>query len=301
METVDDLLGPANQGPVDALLGPPRDPDIIPATGKSAYDSFKLQESQGTPYSYNITGPPSMNPDWDFVRETKGQPALMLAGKAVDVLGKKVIGPVASQVINQLHKSMQPENELYAAGTKAMTGVDISKYDMGEAKPGVPMVTLPKLTPQEKEAAQGWEKELGGFGEGLSGMYEGFPPPEAIVPLPFAEAKPVQAAFATQMAASLPDSLQALDQARTPDEKAKAFTSLALNLGMVSLLTHSMMKEGGPRARENQEAAEVHGNVRPQPGQGEGQVPAQEGGGGVQSSAQAEDTAVSLKPEHQAL
>lgn len=68
METVDELLGPEKQETVDDLLGAPRNQDIIPSTGKSAYESFKEEERLGTPYSYPITVPPSMNPDWDLTR-----------------------------------------------------------------------------------------------------------------------------------------------------------------------------------------------------------------------------------------
>lgn len=52
--------------------------------------------------------------------------------------------------------------------------------------------------------------------------------------------------------------------------------------------------EGEPNASQIQETAAVHGDVQPQPGESQGQVPTQEGSGGIQPSAQSAPREVSL-------
>jgi hypothetical protein len=54
----------------------------------------------------------------------------------------------------------------------------------------------------------------------------------------------------------------------------------------VDQVVSEIAKEGAEHASGKQETAEVHGDVRPQPGQGAREVPVEEGGGGVQPQAQ---------------
>lgn len=218
-------------------------PDLS-SVGSDAYDKFKLQEataaSAGLPLdSYQASVPPSLNPDFDFTRATGGNPTLAIMGAAAKGLSHAV-AEVAVPVITGLKRAMAPETALMNQGRADITPVEEGK----------PMLNLPRLTPAEMESATPGERTLAGVGEGLAGAYESFTTPESVALLPLAEAKPVQAMFATQMAAAIPESLKAVDAAKTPDEKSKAITSLGLNVALTSALTHSMMKEGVQNASQ---------------------------------------------------
>lgn len=246
-----------------------------------------------TPESFPITVPASLNPDYDIVRETKGNLPLALIGKAAGEIEKDLISPVATTVLTGLRRATAPQTEL-------LTG---ERADLSQAEPGKPMLQLPRLTLQELESATPGERRAAGVGSGLAKAYESLTTPENIAMLPLAEAKPVQALFMSQMAASLPESLAALDAAKTPEEKTEAMTSLALTLGMTGTLAHSLNRTGVPNASRLQEAAEFHGYLRPQSVEGQGKVAAQESGARVQPPPRevAQEGEVSLSPEHHEL
>jgi hypothetical protein len=79
-----------------------------------------------------------------------------------------------------------------------------------------------------------------------------------------------------------------------------------LGAGMTAGAAHGLISsfrtpatKGGPNASSQQKAAAVHGDVQPQSGPGPREVPAEEGGGGVQSQAEAfldQKTQVSVNP-----
>ncbi len=88
------------------------------------------------------------------------------------------------------------------------------------------------------------------------------------------------------------------------NEQARALLRLAFPEGVVEPaaenrpIADQMLPTPTPEvsnASEEQKAAEVHGDVQPQPEQGEGQVPAEESGGGVQPPAEGAQSDVSLK------
>lgn len=240
METVDALLGPAKQDTVDDLLGSPRDPDIIPATGKSAYDSFKLEESKATNLpDYPITVPRSLDPNMDFARATGGNPVLKLTGDTVKAIDKYAVGPMAAQVLTQLRRATAPQTALMNGG----------RGDISEITPDEKLLQLPHLNAKELEAATPGEKMLYAASNPVTETAEGFTTPGNIAMFPFAELKPVQGFFAAGAAASIPDALQTLATAKTPEEIIGAGSHLGINLGMAATLAHGLAK-GAPKAGE---------------------------------------------------
>lgn len=254
------------------------------------YDKYRLALAHGaTPENYSELGiPASLNPDYDIVREAGPVPFVSGALKA---LNDKVIEPVAAQVLTQMRRGTAGETALLNKG----------KANISEIEPGKPMLQLPRLSPEEMQGATPTEKIAAGIGEGAAQTIEGFSTPGSILTMPFAEFKPVQAYYGAQMAASIPDSIKALDDAKTPDEKARAYTALTANLGMGALMAHSLTTKGRPDASKIKEATEVHGDVRPQPEQSAGPLPQQEGGGRVFTPPKPTEAQVPLNEEHQTL
>lgn len=158
--------------------------------------------------------------------------------------------------------------------------------------PELPIGVSPlELLPEGRDIKAGLQAGAGKF---LSGFTE----PGQAAMLPFAGAKPVQALFGLQAAAEVPESIKALYQAKTLPEAAEAGFGAAANLAMGGLIgRHLLTGKGLPDARSIEEAAKVYGDLRTQPEQGEGQVPAAEGGAGVlpQAQAVAEAAQVPLK------
>lgn len=140
-------------------------------------------------------------------------------------------------------------------------------------------------------------------------LVAGFLTPGNIASFPFAASKAVQAAFLMQTA---PAAVQAAEKivapGSQPGERRQAALDFAVNAIMTHGLAHGLVKGGEPNASSQQEAAAVHGDLRAQPVQGEGEVPAEEGGGGVQPQAEGavqaevplkESAVDSMKPEDQ--
>lgn len=218
----------------------PDDIDVAANVKLTDYDLYKLAVSEGaTPENYSeLNIPASLNPDWDVVRETKGDLPGALMGKALHEVNKYVVSPIATSVLTGMKQATAPQVALMNGG----------RADISPVQPEVPMLTLPKLTQEEKESATPVERAVAGVGEGLAKTFESFTTPENLALLPVAGNKLVQAGFAGQMAASIPESIQAANSAKTPEEKAQALTTLAVTLGMTGALTKSIATEGGPNA-----------------------------------------------------
>jgi hypothetical protein len=211
----------------------------------SPYDRYKIAVSQGaTPENFSeIPGlPPSQNPDYDIVRQGGAVPGVSGALKFVS---EKVIEPAAAQLFTALKRAGAADVPV----TEDQKGKGAEGMDLKAVEPGVPMLSLPRLTPEEMQGATPTERAVAGIGEGLAQTIEGFTTPGGVATLPFAEFKPVQAYYGAQMGMAIPDSLKAISEAKTPDEIAKAYTSLTANIGMGSLLAHSAFKESAPRAK----------------------------------------------------
>lgn len=148
--------------------------------------------------------------------------------------------------------------------------------------PEVPIGVSPlELLPGGGELKTGIQKGLGKFASG-------FTEPGMATTVPFAAAKPVQALFGLQAAAAVPESIRQLYQARTPEQIGEAGTEAIANIAMGGLIgRHLLTGKGMPYARSVEEAAKVYGDLRAQPIEGEGQVPAEIGGEGVRAQAQA--------------
>jgi len=259
------------------------------------YDKYKLAVAHGQPpENFAELGiPASLNPDYDIVREGGAVPGL---SSALKFFSDKVIEPAAAQVFTGLKRSTAAD---VPVREDKKGGGAVALYTP-PVEPGKPMLSLPRLTPEELEGATSGEKIAAGIGEGLAGTIESFTTPGNVATLPFAELKPVQAYFGAQMAASVPEALKAIGDAKDPQETARAYTSLAANLGMGALLAHSEFKEGGSSASQIKEAATVHGDVRSQPIDVEAQVSPAESSPGVQSRP-TQEAQVPLSDEHSKL
>jgi hypothetical protein len=261
--------------------------------GDDAYDRFKLEESKSSNLpSYPITVPPSMNPDWDFTRATKGSPVLALAGQAVSAIDKHIIGPAAATLMTQLKRSTAPETAIMGPGAH-FPGERESDYS--PITPEQKLIQLPHLTPKELEGATETERIAYAASNPLAETAEGLSTPGNIALLPFAEAKPVQAFFAAGAAAGIPESFQKLSEAKTPEEIVGAGSRLGINLGMAGTLIHSLGKEGAPNASQVQTPAAIHGDVQSQSIDIESEVSPAKSGGGVQSSPEAAQAQVPLR------
>lgn len=158
--------------------------------------------------------------------------------------------------------------------------------------PGVPNLNIPARVPQgfgtpvplEIPSAilhKYFPQELAGFEEGLGKFFSGFTESGQALGLPFIQGRVAQGVFGAQSLSQLPEDVQALRQAQSPEEFGQALAGTAANLAIGVGATREALK-GDPYARYLEEARKVHENVPPQPGQGPGQVPLQEGGPGVQ-------------------
>lgn len=225
---------------------PPGVDDIEPFS-PPAPDEFDLSQvkaspaelaslSQGPQESYGAVVPPSMSPDWDFTRATHGFP-IIAPLSAISTGLDKAIDPILQQVMSGMKTAEAPETSL-------MTGT----LDTAPVQPNVPAVTFPRLSPAQMEGATPGERVAAGIGEGIASTAESFLTPKSLALLPLAETKPIQALFGAQMLASIPPSIEAAASAKTPEEKARAYTSLGLNLGMTGLMAHAATREGAPNA-----------------------------------------------------
>jgi len=261
----------------------------------SDYDKYRLALTKGAiPENYSELGiPASLNPDYDIVREAGPIPYV---SKALNTIQENVVEPVAAKIFTNLKQATAgdviPAPDQYGKGFAGYNGAPI--------EPNKPMLQLPKLTQQEMDAATPAERAVAGVGEGLAGVMEGFTTPGNVALLPFGETAPVKGYFGMQMAAGVPESIQALDRAKTPEEKARAWTALTANLGMGAMLAHSIT-EGKSSASKNAEATPVHGDVRSQPINVEAEVSPAEGGGRIFTPPSPEEAEVPLSKEHQGL
>jgi hypothetical protein len=140
----------------------------------------------------------------------------------------------------------------------------------------------------------------------LSESIEGIATPENIIPVGLAAKAPlalrpaiqrgVGRMFQAQTAAAVPASLEAIQQAETPSDVVKQtlgaganiLTPLAIQRGMLPrarLAAIAEAQRGAANASQVGETAPVHGDVRPQPKPGAGEVPAEVSGPGVQPQA----------------
>jgi hypothetical protein len=95
--------------------------------------------------------------------------------------------------------------------------------------------------------------------------------------------KAVQALFGAQAAASIPQAVEELRQAKTPAEVRGAATDLAINAGFAGLIgshlarkTKAVLKKGEPDAIQRP-SEQILSSLQPQPVEGAGQVPAEVG------------------------
>lgn len=144
-----------------------------------------------------------------------------------------------------------------------------------------------RLTEPGKSVIPGVEPEPGATGviPSLRRAAAGFTTPGTLVTLPFAaESKALQGAFGIGAAASIPQSVQQLAEAKTGSEARGALTDIGISGAIAGGIGKSLTRERNPYASSKSKAAEVYGDVRSQPIEGEGQVSTEEGGQGVQPS-----------------
>lgn len=148
--------------------------------------------------------------------------------------------------------------------------------------------------------------------------------PENIAAIPFFESKLARAAMLASSVIKTPEQVDNIkkvftDPKSTREQKWEALGDAGVNLAMTVGLAKSMSpakvraqftpeeataavetKAETPQQKEQdassqQKAAEVHGDVRQQPVEGEGKVPTQEGGAGIQPHAQGAEGEIPLK------
>lgn len=193
-----------------------------------------------------------------------------------------------------------PENPDYAMLTSAAPAI----VRAGQ------VISTPLIQPKTSAADIEFRKRhpiVGGIEQGIVDLAAGFTSPIGIATLgigalPRTAQRAVSLAFAAQMAQSTPEIASELgtefgkpEHQRDKQKIAKLMTD-AIGTGAFTYLAarHGLGIEkpaGGPNASQEQETAKVYGDVRPQPGQGEGQVPIAQSGGGIQppsGGAQAE-------------
>lgn len=135
-----------------------------------------------------------------------------------------------------------------------------------------------------------------------AGIYRGISKATAITPelglsLPLLALKPVQAAFALQQGLTVPGQVERAkevlsDPNATTIEKAEAVADPLITGGFAALAGRGALAKEKPATEVAQpketdaskvgEAEAVHGNLQPSAIEGEGQVPAEEGGEGIQ-------------------
>lgn len=191
-------------------------PVDLSKVGISPYEKYQIAVAHGaTPEEYNPNiVPPSLNPDYDFARETGG--GIGLVPKALN-----------SAVEGAAHLSAKvPLSPLWNLehAIKQSTGYTPK---MGESV--IPPQALPLADPSEK-----------GVIPSLSRAVRGFTSEGGLLTLPLAEFKPVQAYYLSQSAAALPEQIEHLADAKTPGEKSGAATDLALNLAMSGLMARGL-------------------------------------------------------------
>lgn len=173
---------------------------------------------------------------------------------------------------------------------------------------GQKKITLPRAQPRDPgskidEITAGLVNTVMGAGEGMIGR------PQAAFTLPFlggqtTVAKAAQILFGAQMTADLPEAVNnAIKVFNDPDstlsQKTEAIGSPVVQAYIArSLLKHAGAEKGVSNASQVQEAAAVHGDVRPL-SEPTGEVPKPGSGAGVQPQAApvAEEAQVPLSPE----
>ena len=189
---------------------------------------------------------------------------------------RKAVEPVAAGLINAVIK----KPPVFTLDFRPEDQANVPPLEMGGNRPSVqPNQQMVEFPPNA----------FTGEVPDVQKMAGGFTTPGQAMMIPFAEAKPVQALFAGQIAESIPEQL------KTPEGRRGLAT-----LGAAAAFGKLLSLKGDPNALYNEETAALHGDVRKQPGQGQGQVPAQEGGAGVQPPG-AQEAKVSLSDQIAAL
>lgn len=210
-------------------------------------------------------------------------PNLVSFGRALPGATQRVLEPVATAATDLARTAMQ---EYGVTPPPIGEGLWQGEYPITA---GAPVGwALRRFLP---EVAQGLDV---GAGQLLGGATE----PGTLATIPFAPFKPVLGYFGASIAASIPEEIQALAESQGPSEAAAGAIRLGGGLAMGGLIGRSLLTKGTRYASRQQEAAKVYGDVRAQPGEGPGQVPAQVSGEGVLAQAQrlAPEEEVLLRP-----
>lgn len=261
--------------------------------GVNPYDQFDETTKEGLPKDWLTYKPPApalpqgpesaapfggtapgqipREEDISFTRALANRPTIpaeMLAGavvQATEGAGK------------YLHKSIVDLSQMIERGTGLPVGLsgDESLY---------PTAYATEEGMKEKGLLPGAARFLYGLGK-----------PENVALLPFAPTKPVQAYFTAGAVAGIPESMEAVMSAKTPEELREAYLNFGLNTTMAGLIGRHMMKGEGyaPEERVVQE-----GRVPEYPGTEAQRLPAKTSGGDLpKPAAPVEEKApVSLTP-----
>jgi hypothetical protein len=218
-------------------------------------------------YRYQLPAGMSMGP-FGPIDPAEGARVFTEIPGAIAKAGEEITQPIADMATDWLHR----------------TGIDPS------AQPDKPLLDLTPRTPPSPD--EGFIRS--GLRRG-SEIASSFTTPRQAFMLPFLPFKAVQAMFGVQAAASLPESIQEIARAKTPGETGAALTGFGANLTMAGLMGRQLARKA-EYARSLKEAAKEDGDLRTPPGEGPGQVPAEEGGGGIQPSTEGQEAEVLLRP-----
>lgn len=188
----------AAEAELHASVQPDAQPFDLSKVEFSLQDKNALQRAQGGPQeSFGPGVPAPLNPDYDFIRATHGDPMLAV--------------PLA-------------------------IGAKIAGSDNPEEFPFRPIASLPQVSDEDLKNLPPFLRKAGVVANQVNKTLESFLSPEQIAQLPAFEAKGVQLMFLGKMAAQSPELVQNIRNAKTPDERLAAQTQLGIQLGMAGLL-----------------------------------------------------------------
>lgn len=280
----------------------PEDVDIGANLKLSDYDKYKLAVAHGaTPEDYSELPigqtPGPYNPNWDLVRAGGPVPGVLPAiNKTLELVGDAAVKvmDIPTKLRNKMRGTEDPENPFHKETLEERTAG------------GQNIITIPHAPSMEGEGtipqiAEGISNLAADTATGLIGR------PQSAILLPLVPGEGVvgklaSTAFGATTAAHIPEGIaKAIEVASDPNatvaEKTEAIGNPLVQAALAKSMFSHGMKEGVPNASKNTTTAEIHGDVRPQPREGPGPLPQQEGGAGVFTPPKPTETQVPLKGE----
>lgn len=226
------LTGELSDGDVGLNVAPPQ-------IKLSPYDQLRMAGAM--PAQVGATSGPA-NPQEVLDLPKLAQIPGLVLGEAT-----RTAGDLFSDFLNRtgIDPSAMPGRNIVDTGPLPITNI-----------PGTPVSPLKAIAP---EFAQGIERKAGEF---LSGFTE---PGQAALMAVAPESKLVQGLFATQAASQLPESIQTLSRARTPEELGAALMGTSADVAMAYLLGRGALGREAPERIAPTQGPLAEGSVLPTP------------------------------------